>query len=177
MSDFRPKYTSKDEIVRDVTFILSAPVSDATKAIVLKRAIWSWTEWDGKHVGCRFWTTLAQSTFSEGTTRRKRLLRHEHVVPLKVLKRMLVSLRPPSLDSVQAVFEQFVIAAVVHRSEHDALDAKFKCSMPPEFDDPQSQDFQNPWLRYEVCQIVPLDCGVGTEVFKRLRHRRFLGDH
>lgn len=169
-AQLKARYDSKDEIVRDVVFILSAPVADATKAVVLRRAIRFWTESGGKHEGCRYWTSLARSEYLRRMVKPKRQrtkeLCHEHVVPLKVIKQMLLALEPPTHDAVRHIFQNFVIAAIVHATEDAQLRRQFKSSIPPAFSDPASSGYHNPWLRYEVCGIGRLDCEAEPHLFE-----------
>ncbi|AMV18892.1 hypothetical protein [Planctomyces sp. SH-PL14] len=175
-ADLVGQYHSKDEIIRDVTFILTAPVADPTKGAVLKRAMWYWTEFDGKHGGCRYWTARARRVYLKRTTTTrgawKKQLRHEHVVPRKVIREKLLSLEPPTEDAVRDIFERFVIAAVIHCKEDARLRKKLQSSMPPGFSDPASPGYQEPWLRYQACRIKPIDREEKPKLFEAFRIRR-----
>ena len=93
------RYRSKEEIAKDLAFILTARVSYGTRFAVLKDAMWVWTEFNGKYEGCAFWTPLAMAKYAMNRKQKgKKIagLRHEHIVPKRVVMEMLEELNPPT---------------------------------------------------------------------------------
>ena len=133
---------SKEQMSSDVAFILNSPLHVATKMAVMKNVLWKWTEFDGKYQGCRYWTPAAVECFAEHQD--KSLLRHEHVVPQKLLKSMLVGLKAATPEVVHDLLVRFAIGAVVTKAEAKRLDGQHKSDMPAEFSDPTSPEFKNP---------------------------------
>lgn len=149
---FRPK----EEIAKDLAFILTAPVSYGTKFAVLKDAMWVWTEFDGKYEGCAYWTALAMARYAVNRKRKEPRyagLRHEHVVPKRVVMQMLESLDAPTPEAVYAICEKFLLAVVVTVVEDAFLNLEYASSMPAGFDDVASEHHCDPWLRYKLCNI------------------------
>ena len=94
---------TKEELARDASFILRAPVHELTKYAVLNNVLWKWTEYAGKYKGCKFWTQAALEHYS---IRKSKGLRHEHVVPRKYLINMLLILDCPTAEVVFDILEK-----------------------------------------------------------------------
>lgn len=152
------RFRTREQIVDDVAFILRAPVSNGTKIVVVENAFWVWTEFDGKYEGCRHWTQSALVQYVQNRrtgAKRHHRLRHEHVVPRDVLLPMLLKDEPPSAAEIRSIFDELLIGVVVELSEDRQLDA-YRKIMPPEFSDPSSSGYRDPWLRYKRLGIATL---------------------
>ena len=149
-----PRFRSKEQIAADVAFILTAPISYGTKYSVVSQACWAWTEFDGKYFGCRFWSKKA---LVQAKKTLKKDLRHEHLVPRKVLVAMLMEVVEPTPEKVRELLDQFCIGVVVTKAEDELLSKGLRSRMPREFDDPQHEDYRDPWLRYRRCGIAVVD--------------------
>jgi hypothetical protein len=161
-----PRFRTKEEIVRDMAFVLNAPLTYGTQEAVLREACWVWTEFDGKYEGCAYWSKAAMiqkmrylkhkmdyfENPSANAKPTKVKLIHEHVVPKQVICELLRKLSPATPESVRGICDKFLIGAVI-TCEEDARLNTYRQSMPPEFIDSASADFQNPWLRYKRCEI------------------------
>jgi hypothetical protein len=150
ITDKHRRHRTKDQIVNDVALVLSSPLTYGTKFAVVNEVTWVWTEFDGKYKGCKYWTPMA--VLQHRADRSAKRLRHEHIVPKKVVIDMLMKLDPPTPVAVRDICERFLIGVIV-TIEEDAVLNEFRSSMPPEFDDPTSPDYHNPWLRYQRCGI------------------------
>jgi hypothetical protein len=150
------RYRSKDEIVRDVAFVLNASLSYGTKWAVLRDVAWVWTEFHGKYKGCPYWTKMA--IMQHGLDPRADF-RHEHAVPKAVVMRMLLDLKASTAEQVRNICEKFFIGVVVTVQENEVLNAEYGQLMPPEFFDPNSSSYQDPWLRYKKYGIEVVPCG------------------
>ena len=126
------RYRTKEQIAADLAVVLAAPLSYGTKFAVLKEATWVWTEFEGKYKGCKFWSTAALA--EKRANPKSRNLRHEHVVPKKVVIDLLMQLNSPTPETVRALCDRFLIGVVVTLEEDAAL-ARFRDSMPQEFSD------------------------------------------
>ena len=153
------RFRTQEQIVEDVAFMLTAPVTYGTKFAVLKDAMWVWTERDGKYEGCPYWTVHAFIEYCAARTERTRnkhkRLRHEHVVPKSVVMQLLDDLKSPTHESVRAILDKFLIGVVVSLEE-DAILNKYRSKMPGDFYDPKNTSYHDPWLRYKACTIDPV---------------------
>ncbi len=140
-----PRYRTKQQIAEDVAFVLKSPLSYGTKFAVLKDACWVWTEFDGKYEGCRYWTKMAM--LARAADKKAKLI-HEHVVPKKVVINILMDLREPTSEEVYSILDRFLTGVVVTPEEDGLLNCDHRASMPPEFFDPDSPQYQDAWLRY-----------------------------
>ncbi len=151
-----PRFRSKEDIAEDIAFILRAPVKYGTKFAVLAEAMWVWTESTGKYEGCPYWTPLAMAVYAVNRMRKRGKyhgLRHEHVVPKRVVMDMLESLETPTPEAVHAICEKFLHAVVVTVEEDSFLNLDYQSTMPAEFEDLTSEHYHDPWLRYRRCSI------------------------
>ena len=145
-----PAYRTKEQLVKDVTIVLNAPLTYGTKYAVCRQAASEWTEHSGKYKGCTLWSKKAHEQFEEnGTTKN---LRHEHAVPKKVVIGALLNLRNPTEKDVGLWFK-FLIGVVVTKEEEKLLNRRFKSSMPPEFYDASSSSSLDMFVRYKNCGI------------------------
>lgn len=91
ISEKSPLYRTKQEILEDIAFVLACGnLRFGTKFAVVDQIIWVWSEFDGKHKGCRYWSEKAIATGSK-----REGLVHEHVVPRKIIRAKLFALRSP----------------------------------------------------------------------------------
>ena len=155
VSKKHPRYRSKAEIVRDLTFVLRAPLTYGTKWAVFRDIAWVWTEYHGKYKGCPYWTKMA---LMQSQLNPKAALRHEHAVPKSVVIKMLFDLQEPTEQRVREICERFLIGVVVTREEDDVLNMEFGRSMPPEFSDTASPSYLDAWLRYKKYNIEVVEC-------------------
>ena len=146
ISKLSRRYRTKEEICQDIAFVLDAPLHYGTKFAVIADAAWVWTEFHGKYVGCQYWTGLALAVYQRDGKKAK--LKHEHVVPRRVVTKMLFALDKPTPEAVREICERFLIGMVVTPEEDKVLSVYFSKDMPPEFYDPSSPDYLDPWLRY-----------------------------
>ena len=138
------RFRTKDDICRDVAFILDAPVSFGTKFAVLADVVWVWSEFHGKLDGCPYWSMAARALRFE----RKKLM-HEHVVPKRIVMEKLLGLAPATSDSVREVLDRYCIGVVVTREEDVRLT---KLGLRSEM--PDGWDGEDPWARYSKAGIV-----------------------
>lgn len=141
------RYRSKETICKDVAFILNTDLSYGTKFAVLADITWVWSEFYGKYKGCKYWSKEAKSEdFSN------RELRHEHLVPKKVLIDTLMSMEAPSSTEIFEYLDQYCIGVVVTIDEDKRLSYEGLRSKMPDY-----WDGKDPWARYYK---------VGIEVIK-----------
>jgi hypothetical protein len=167
VSEKNLRYRSKAEIVRDLTFVLNAPLTIGTKWAVIRDIAWVWTEFHGKYRGCPHWTKMARM---QRHLHRNEGLRHEHAVPKSVVIKMLFDLHAPTEEQVREICERFLIGVVVTREENDVLNMEFGRCMPSEFFDRASPDYLDPWLRYTKYNIEVVSCEPGTSRFYPREH-------
>ena len=146
----------------DVSFALGAwkenRLSYAGQFSVLRAVMSAWTEFEGKILGCRYWTKLALGVYQLDKPKKRRL-RHEHVLPKTCVMAMLRSLDNPTPDAVQPILEKHLIGAVVTDAEDEILSAYYKKSMPGSCNSCPDSLGLDPWLRYKEngIEVVDLD--------------------
>ena len=144
-----PKYRDKKTMASDAAFVLQSPLAYGTKVAVLTDIFWHWTEFTGKYHGCRYWSEAAHARRHR---RDVKGLRHEHIVPKKVLLKMLFDLATPSTSAVRAVLDRFCVGIVVIKAEDERLNqAGLRSRMPEDWDE------QDPWARYRAVGIRWID--------------------
>jgi hypothetical protein len=138
-------------IAHDVAFVLNAPLHSKTKRIVVKNAAWAWTTSNGKYKGCPNWTQAAIDFYeASGGERAPKGLEHEHAVPIEALFRILDSLpKPVTAELAYDCLEKCLMGVVVTKAEHDALNKRFKKTMPEGF----VYSSGSVRARYETCGI------------------------
>jgi len=142
------RFRTKDEICRDVSHILrSSDLHDGTKLAVIDQIFWVWSEFDGKHAGCKYWSKAA----TESGLKNKGLV-HEHLIPRKIVREMILNLEDLSPEAVNDILDRFCVGVVVTKAEDTRLnELKLNSQMPPDW------DHKNLWARYHAAGIeVPL---------------------
>src|SRR5438128_608853 len=92
------KHRTKEQMAKDVLAALNAPMSYRAKEVVLLDVFSAWTESAGKYNGCPYWSEGAWELRCQLAW--KKNVRHEHGVPKKVLKELLLSLKKPTEETV-----------------------------------------------------------------------------
>jgi hypothetical protein len=134
---------------RDVAALVASEVSRKTTAALLRHMLWGWTERYGKFVGCQYWSVAALSSRDGGSaSANSGALRHEHVVPRRVVAELLLGLEVPDEFAVQRALERFALGCVVTADEASRLDRGTRQQMPPEFSDQAHAWHMDPWARY-----------------------------
>ena len=140
------RFRSKDIICRDLAHILSDPnLHDGTKLAVVDQIFWVWTEFEGKHKGCEFWSEAAINSKLVG----KGLI-HEHIVPRKIVRELLLDFDSPTPDAIRSLLDRFCIGVVVTQEEDERLNSLGLRSKMPE-----DWDGSDPWARHKAAGIVP----------------------
>jgi hypothetical protein len=160
-----PAYRTKEELVKDVTFVLNAPLTRGTKHVVCKEAFSTWSEFEGKYKGCRLWSRAAFEKLRKCahwedesiSCRRWRTgirseLRHEHAVPKKVLMDLLLRLENPTEDTVCLCLD-LAVGVVVTTEEEKRLNESFKSDMPEGSCGDGGPASLDPLARYKRCDI------------------------
>jgi hypothetical protein len=132
-----------------VSLALKSKLSRAAKYAVLKDAMWTWTELEGKYQGCQDWTPLAFALHHANRKAKKKPrdgLRHEHSVPKSVVFDILCALKNPTP-------RPFSESADVVTVPEDLMLNQFRSTISPKFHDPASPDHLDPWLRYKRCNV------------------------
>ena len=160
ISEKNPRYRTKNQIAQDVAIILSTSVTYGTKYAVVREICWVWTEYTGKYNGCPHWSKKAAM---QRTVNPKAKVKHEHLVPKKVVAKMLFELREPTAETVREILDKYLIGVVVSPEEDALLNSEHCATMPKEFFDPEHLDYQNPWLRYDRIgiELVQLKLSAG----------------
>jgi hypothetical protein len=70
---------------------------------------------------------------------------------------MLRDLPSPQPQAVRALLDRYAIGCVVLLEEDRLLNTRWRKSMPPDFDDPTSPLFLDPWARYRDAAIEIID--------------------
>lgn len=143
ISEKNDRYRSKETICRDLAIVLGSELSYGTKFAVVSEVTWVWSEFHGKHQGCKHWSEKAKNS---GLPNKE--LIHEHIVPKKVLINTLLNMKNPTPDEIFKYLQDYCIGVVVTKDEDSQLNqAKLKSEMP------KSWDGNDPWARYKVVGI------------------------
>ena len=94
----------KEQMASDVAFALNSVLSYGAIFSVMVDVCWTWTEFHGKVRGCPYWTEMA---LMQRATDRAVKLKHEHVVPKKVVIGMLTKLNSPTPEEVFRIWTDF----------------------------------------------------------------------
>jgi len=150
ISEDNPKCRTKDDIANDVAFILKADITYGTKYGVINEVCWVWTGFTGKYKGCPYWSKMA---VMQHRLNPKAKLKHEHVVPRKVVADMLFSLDQATSGRVREILDTFLLGVVVTPEEDAVLSIDYRAQMPEEFYNRAHPSYHEPWLRYMRCGI------------------------
>jgi hypothetical protein len=145
ISPINVRFRSKSEICHDVSFVLNCTeLHIGTKHAVVDQVLWVWTEFDGKHVGCKYWSKEAVATRSK-----RNGLIHEHLVPRKIVRDKLFGLRKPTTEAVRRTLTNWCVGVVVTAEEDQRLNAPgLNSSMP------KTWDKRDRWARYKAASIA-----------------------
>jgi len=128
-----------------------------SKMLIKDFVLFKWTQKDGSDVGVRFWSKKAFDFYKENkglftmeNGKRKRALRHEHVIPRAFLTPYILKLNP---NHVHQFLEFFCFGAILHKDEDKLIPKELKESMPAgwkiNLEDVESWKSLNLWKRYE----------------------------
>lgn len=128
----------------DIVEVLnSSTLSHGTKHSVIDNVIWVWSEFDGKYEGCKYWSIEAQSDSEEDKD-----LIHEHLVPRKIIREKIFSLKNPTKLDISHVLEKYCVGVVITKREDETLNFyKLRSTMPANWDG------KDVWARYKVAGI------------------------
>jgi len=155
LSERNPCYRTRQQIADDIHFALHSQISFGGRHSIYKKAFWVWSEFEGKHQGCIWWSQAAIDSWT--TEKKLKLLCHEHVVPMSALVHVLESLNDKSAKNIRNVLHKFCVGASILRTEHAHLNTLFRSKMPPGWGDlPLSQ--RDPFARYRHCSNIVLVC-------------------
>ena len=145
ISERNTRYRTRVEICRDVSLVLQDQrLHVGTKYAVVDQVLWVWSEFDGKHVGCKYWSVAAKATGS----RRDGLI-HEHLVPRAVVREKIFGLRNPTQQAVRRTLQTWCVGVVVTKTEDERLNkAGLRSSMPKDWDK------RDKWARYKAVGIA-----------------------
>ena len=103
-------------------------------------------------------STAARQVITEARTKSRRKikgLRHEHVVPLSVLRNMLfndTAVRAGDPSAVSRILEDNLHSAVITRDEALYIDKTYRTTMPEEW-----KPGEDPYIRYSKMNVKLLD--------------------
>ena len=148
ISEKSPLFRTKQVMLEDLAFVLSqGNLRHGTKFAVLDQIIWVWSEFDGKHDGCRFWSNEALQSGSKRAG-----LIHEHLVPRNIIRSKIFALEMPDMHSIKCILEGTCIGVVVTKTEDDRL-REFKLNKAM----PDGWDGKDVWARYRKANIPVMD--------------------
>lgn len=135
---------SRNQLKADTTVALGSALSLGSKYALFDNILWTWSEFDGKYKGCRWWSEQALQVGES--------LRHEHAIPRRVLIERLLTLPNPTEAEVAQVLCQYCVGVVVTLAEDRRLSSLgLRQRMPPDWDG------VDVWARYHVAGIRPTD--------------------
>jgi hypothetical protein len=142
------RHRTKIELCNDIAFVLNSNLHYGSKYAILSDATWVWTEFEGKYVGCEYWSEAAWNIRSRLKERPNPLV-HEHVIPKGIVIKRLLELPDKTADSVNELMAKYCIGAVVTKAEDDRLNSRGLRSKMP---DGWNED--DVWARYKEAEIL-----------------------
>lgn len=143
ISEKNLRFRSKETICHDLAQVLNADFSYGTKFAVVSEITWVWSEFDGKHQGCKYWSSAA---LQSGLPNKH--LVHEHIVPKKVIVDSLMNEVERTPEKIYEFLERFCIGVVVTKDEDISLNrAGLRSTMPKDWEG------EDPWARYTAVGI------------------------
>lgn len=144
------RYREKDTMIRDLVRVLNSDLSYGTKYAVLFEMLWIWTEFDGKYLGCSYWSNEALEQLDFTNVK----LIHDHAVPRKIIIDKVFRMNSPSETDIRNVFDKYLNGVIITKDEDTQLNSHgYRQKMPSEFHDKSKADYDNPWLRYKKAGI------------------------
>jgi hypothetical protein len=145
------RYREKDTMISDLVGVLNSDLSYGTKYAVLFEILWIWTEFDGKYMGCRYWSNEALKQLDSSTNVK---LIHDHAVPRKIIIDKIFGINSPTENDVRQIFDKYLNGVIITKDEDKQLNANgYRQKMPSEFQDRNQSDYDNSWLRYKKVGI------------------------
>ncbi|UOR12820.1 hypothetical protein [Halobacillus amylolyticus] len=90
ISEKNRKYITKTDMVKSFSKVYQlytlSELPLANVHILLDHFMWTWTEFDGKYRGCKWWSEKAYEQYATGKEKRTKGLIHDHVVPRDVIR-------------------------------------------------------------------------------------------
>lgn len=157
---------SIDEMAQDIYVALkSSGLSKQAKEAIIRDITSMKTALSGKYVGHHLWSEkaiqqykilLAQQTSIEWG----KWFVHEHVVPQSILVEIFLLWAPYITLSTITVYLRWILTAVVILKQEDRhlTQLKLRNEMPDDWWDPESDDYQNHWIRYTRSGISVHKC-------------------
>lgn len=143
ISEKNKRYRTKEQICKDLAYVLNSSLSYGTKFAVLSEITWVWTEFHGKYSGCKYWSEEALKIKNSQAQ-----LIHEHVVPKKVLIGYLMEKTKLSAQEIYKFLEKFCIGVVITKDEDQKINNEgLRSKMPNDW------DYEDPWARYKGLNI------------------------
>lgn len=124
-------WRTKDQMCNDLAVILNnSDLHLGTKPSVIDSIQWTWTLLDGKYKGY-IWSKSARAQWNE--TGSVKGLRHKHVIPRSVVKKLILELQNPTQEDVLQVLEKYCLGVVATVDEDKKLNQRgLRSKMPPQ---------------------------------------------
>ncbi|MEY2354367.1 hypothetical protein [Lysinibacillus capsici] len=143
--DEHPLHRTRDEMIEDLIHIYDGKsgLSEGSKNNLIESFLYEWTEYYGKFVGCKLWSKNALLHWEKIRKQKGNpysQLRHEHIVPRKVIKNLISSNFSPDFNKMNELLNKYLIGVIVTTIEDKAL---LKDSMP------HNWEINDEWARYK----------------------------
>ncbi len=148
-------YRSREQIAEDLHIALHCGISYGGRHSLYKRAFWAWSEFEGKHEGCHWWSRAALESWAEHRDLKR--LCHEHVVPMDTLIGIIEKLNDKSAHNIRNVLHKFCVGVSILRTEHALLNTRFRSTMPDGWGQ-QPLGKRDEFARYRVFPQIVLVC-------------------
>lgn len=144
ISERNPRYRSKEQICRDLSLILKSDLTHGTKVAVINEILWVWSEFNGKYVGCPWWSHEALKSFDGDVCG----YIHEHIVPKRIVRNTLLQMAQSSAEEIHEYLKKYCIGVVVTKGEDQRLNA---AGLNHEM--PKNWNGDNVWARHDQVGI------------------------
>lgn len=143
------RHRTRAQLVGDAILAIKSGLSYGSKYALLDNICWTLSELDGKYQGCRWWSRQALEGGHE--------LRHEHVVPRRVMITLLLDDVDVDESRIRSIL-QLCVGAVITKAEDQGLNAAgYRSRMP------DGWDGHDVFARYRAAGIELVDQRVPNE--------------
>ncbi|WP_038244084.1 hypothetical protein [Virgibacillus salexigens] len=121
------KFITKLDMVKSLSKVYQLYLTDELPLgnvhILLDDFLWGWTEYNGKHKGCKWWSDRAYEQYANREKNKTKGLIHDHVVPRNVIRHEVLEMlyNKCSNEDLYKFLEENLIGCVITKEEDNML--------------------------------------------------------
>lgn len=145
----------------DLEKILNSDLSYGTKYAVLHEITWIWTEFNGKYLGCKYWSQAALECYNDyknkqGVIPYGKLFTHDHSIPRKIiLDWFLKNTKELSKEDIMKILDNCLVGVVITKDEDKIKLKELKQDMPNSIKSKSLDQYSenDKWERYNNAEM------------------------